>query len=63
MTVADAAENGTTECSGRFLVLDVRQRESAAQRCLLPQEPFSLLAAAASGQRSRESAEWDGLSI
>ena len=55
-TGINAAENGTTECSGQFLLLDVRQGESAAQQGLLLLEPFSSLAAAATGQRSCESA-------
>ena len=55
MAAADAAENGNRECSVQFLVLSVRQRGSEAQQWLFLLEPFSLVAAAASGQGSCES--------
>ena len=63
ITVVESVENGNTECSGQFLVLDVRQGERAVQQWLSLLEPFSSGAAAASGQRSCVSEECDGTSI
>ena len=58
----DAVEKGNRECSGQFILFYLKQGERTAQQWLLLLEPFAVLAAATSGQRSRESEEWDSTS-